>query len=1022
MYAFDRTGKFIKWSNYFNLNTPELLKASLTLPFPTGQVFNINEIREDENAINLQDYITTSNNLDTSKPFLITQKGIEVQLNTPEAIINFGKVISYINNNGLNITGTSSLDIKKFIVNVVNNHNQYITKLRDSNLREGAIKNQIEYLIHSIILNPTNQIEGQLSVDATTSPFKDLASTSSKVSEAVVRGPGSFTANIHAISNNQVGKKGIGIAAVGMKSFFALTQYYNNVLKSGNEEAIKRLYFDVNILGKEYHTLANISCKNPNEFASELLQWAKNDDDYAAQLSAILSLATDNAKELALAKLNCDTNTMGMWLYGISIGMDFKDVGRIMMSPIGFKLAEALHGNIFNNEDGMSMRKVFKYIDKGPKISAATNLTIKPIIEQIIGGYKKLEELNLSNEDNVQLLYKEIIGSIKKTQKDVVKQELQQLAQWIQLRYIANQDTDEKTGINIYQEFQKLAQGADEMKSLGQILHLNQGLYTNTSDTLTLLNRIERVILNQQYNKTGTSSISLGKFNLHKFLYDEQYRRIYIDSYNAYKTSFNILDMLVNVPHYFEYLKLLDLQHHMNYTISNKYRTIYTIGQKMVNFLGAYSSVDVANIMKRTEQFVDNYITSKWLLETNVMGQHGININLPTGSKYLTIDLSSGNPQVSQKVIRTGGHYTDVFGTPRTVTAMEGMLINLGTANGRASFKYWMESKVIPNLKMGYNGKKTPSGKLIKNSGSPLLSNKFIQNLSPTVFTNTPMKTTIIGYSTGINMSPRTDSDIEVFQEYKNSFNKLKTYGDYSRYYSGTSSYDLTDLFFLYNICTYQNKLGENTLTRLFEDSRDWGIIPSYYDFVNTIDRTTDTILEGDFNEKSLIPYIAPIANKYTTQLEHFLSIDNTTGNVQILSPMSASEIEHLEEEGAEIHDYFDRTSLLQSDYYPTTDLPSTVFSVVNTPNTENELSEENKTYEDENGQIHTIEYIDIHHNQGSITQIKVNGNTIDIPSQYVEYFQHVPTKVVYIDGRPQESYNYKQLIDNIVTLLSKEC
>jgi len=74
----------------------------------------------------------------------------------------------------------------------------------------------------------------------------------------------------------------------------------------------------------------------------------------------------------------------------------------------------------------------------------------------------------------------------------------------------------------------------------------------------------------------------------------------------------------------------------------------------------------------------------------------------------------------------------------------------------------------------------------------------------------------ILGYALDINMSPRTDHEIELLYLYKQQFNKLKTYGEYSKYYTGTHSYDLTELFFLYNLCTYQNKLGENTLTTIF--------------------------------------------------------------------------------------------------------------------------------------------------------------------------------------------------------------
>jgi hypothetical protein len=67
-------------------------------------------------------------------------------------------------------------------------------------------------------------------------------------------------------------------------------------------------------------------------------------------LSALLSLATDNAKELALSKLNAGTKTIGMYIYGISIGMDFKDIAKLLMSPTGNLITSLLDGNSFRGE------------------------------------------------------------------------------------------------------------------------------------------------------------------------------------------------------------------------------------------------------------------------------------------------------------------------------------------------------------------------------------------------------------------------------------------------------------------------------------------------------------------------------------------------------------------------------------------------------------------------------------------------------------------------------------------------
>jgi hypothetical protein len=64
-------------------------------------------------------------------------------------------------------------------------------------------------------------------------------------------------------------------------------------------------------------------------------------------MSALLSLSTDNAKELCLAKINAGTGMIGMYLYGAAIGMDFEVMNKIIASPLGFTIAKLLNSNEF---------------------------------------------------------------------------------------------------------------------------------------------------------------------------------------------------------------------------------------------------------------------------------------------------------------------------------------------------------------------------------------------------------------------------------------------------------------------------------------------------------------------------------------------------------------------------------------------------------------------------------------------------------------------------------------------------
>jgi hypothetical protein len=84
-------------------------------------------------------------------------------------------------------------------------------------------------------------------------------------------------------------------------------------------------------------------------------------------MSALLSLSTDNAKELCLAKINAGTSMIGMYLYGAAIGMDFDVLNKIIASPLGFTVAKLLNSNEFTLKQGkMSVDGALSYLFDGP--------------------------------------------------------------------------------------------------------------------------------------------------------------------------------------------------------------------------------------------------------------------------------------------------------------------------------------------------------------------------------------------------------------------------------------------------------------------------------------------------------------------------------------------------------------------------------------------------------------------------------------------------------------------------------
>jgi hypothetical protein len=116
--------------------------------------------------------------------------------------------------------------------------------------------------------------------------------------------------------------------------------------------------------------LANVYTTNEVNQAilGEIITQLDQTNDVALTLSALLSLATDNAKELALSKLNA-ANMLGMYIYGISIGMNFTDISRIIASNTGIVIDSLMKEDVISEERGMSMENIFDYIELGPNLN-----------------------------------------------------------------------------------------------------------------------------------------------------------------------------------------------------------------------------------------------------------------------------------------------------------------------------------------------------------------------------------------------------------------------------------------------------------------------------------------------------------------------------------------------------------------------------------------------------------------------------------------------------------------------------
>ena len=480
-YDIDDDGLLQGHSPYYSLETEDMRKASEELPFPNDQKLSTIEIdnieesslarlfiegyigNEYSNRV-LQIYKERLNNnpvevrLNLSSPVQIRQLARLIKMFSKDKVFKLcsdaicPNMIAILNKKELfpgmqegevllgknNKNGNDIRYIEESIIRIINNHNKYLSEANPKK-RESIIKNYATTQLFNIIEDPINRLQADSSVDVVTGPVKNLAKSSPKATVQNDFTPGNVVNKYQSIVENMVGKDGIAICATGLKSFFALTELYQLMLKDGKADD---LLFDVKIAGKHYNGLSNGFIKDyinlyeltedqlvnsdgskktfNQQFSTKLQDYLFEqlwESDAANNMSAFLGLSADNAKELILAKVNAGTAIMGLYLYGLSIGVPINELYRILTSPLAFRITELTKGDLFNGETGVNgVLGALKYMREEPTdISKYDDVKILSDIK-----YDKPSKV-LSD-----LINKEILG--KSNENDFVKDPLSQIS------------------------------------------------------------------------------------------------------------------------------------------------------------------------------------------------------------------------------------------------------------------------------------------------------------------------------------------------------------------------------------------------------------------------------------------------------------------------------------------------------------------------------------------------------------------------------------------------------------------
>lgn len=690
-------------------------------------------------------------------------------------------------------------------------------------------------------------------------------------------------------ATNSTGKKCIEITAASMKSLESVINATNQTIldiNEFNEENIKYIKSSFNLLGRHYQVIANSYGENTSKAAQEIINAARNDIDSLLELSVLLTLSTDNAKELILSKIIALEETMSLYVAGVAYGLSISELSQVMVSKSMKSLIRIMKPNFFNKYEGYNrFSRIIKYVegnlgltmDQSKSLGAISGLSKKisecfvddegnhPVISFIT--YERdsdmdgegqgtqipnefLASLPNLNLESLQKFRKVITDTLNSNTKEVQEcvDILLKIQDWISIKstiisdsivvFDPSQVTEGVGGddciktLSVWEELKKLSIIGEQFSELAAIDSINKEIKTKPEEFLNYLVRFEDM-LESQALRTGKKTKQLGKVDLSKFLRDAGYRQEIFNKYeellviNDEKVGINIPYIIANNVQYMGYLRDMEALLTGYRTSITRFRLTESLFRKIKRYI-PYDQLERA--VKNIGIVVNSFVINSWL-------QNQKPVIIPSGTTIYTDNTTSGSNMV-----------TTVADTP----------IQLGTDSGNRSFKEFMEKVLIPKLKKGN------ANELLDIHDVSLQDNLFIKDLALVADPNTVSGEARYEYSLYIEMNRlNTPYDSDTFVKHKRALQQLKAYN-----YKG---YSLYELFYLYNLIVFNDVASKYNYSPLFNDdvtNRSSELINNYINYWKDFDNSPD--IKPYINEMQVLSEIAPKGKKQKNKITKY--------------------------------------------------------------------------------------------------------------------------------------------------------
>lgn len=833
----------------------------------------------------------------------------------------------------------SDLDIdKQYILGYSISDNGVIYK--DDNvapyLKADSLRNKVVDNIFRVILNAKNQIN--LTMPITTDRMQELAGLSQMGEAAKVMSPFNPASKYLMQIQNMVGKAVIGNVATALKSFFALSNVYNSkfreiyrlITNEQHTQALDLLNKYTFIKNGKLITLANVNVemfkdlifdinvpeqKELSEKLSQIIEYEDSLPDQSMLLGELLNAATDNAKELILKKINADTNWVDVYTISFMLGenllsdkllnqikehkgainldnLNTNNVGELMISKNITNLVERFTSSIFDEDQNFNKVEYVRknaYQSSLPEYQKLLDKIIAADEVRILGKILKINQGMPTNTSDLFMYIKSIEKYIEsRFNKDILDWKNKALLH--RLAILASFKQENNLNLS-FEEIESLSNSFDtpyqpNFKNTINSVNNEQELKTwiakywhnvkidpnlskedkNYQNSISRLLNWLKILYDSSKKRIEENWI---RFDLIRFIIDENYKKTSIDAYEKSKINFNILEIIDQVPHFKEMFKVLALNKEILNTLSIRNRLEDWVWNNYIHQTSKGDSDITKSLTKEEVRAIKNQV-DKYLINSWIKSKQ-IEILIPKGvSKW---------PNGGKLVLNTDERIEN--------------------------FRKYMESFVIPYLKEN------------------LPNNTFISKLTFGLKLNDQGEK-IPFYRLPFNMVQvdNTQKTRLIYEDCLSSFNDLKNIQ-----LEGIN-YNLVNLFYLYNLIVNRDRFGPTSLTRIFEDliSAPGNEELWVYDFNQWLDNQKFSDLTDFFQ------YLPLNIIKESTPV-----IENTTFGFKNTDEISQLETEYENEVESQISPLFHKPEIPVRSYYNTQpSIRAKLLSLVQMLNTKN--------------------------------------------------------------------------------------